>query len=159
MKLMRGSRLVHVTAPRTRKCDDERIHWGGVSIPVADECQHFLIAGKTGSGKSQAISALLRTVAGRQQAALIADPGGAYLSRFGDGDSLILNPFDDRDVGWSPFAEIEWAYDCQRLAKATIPDMEDEAQQWHFYAQTLFAEVLRTLWGQRRHSVAELPAW
>jgi hypothetical protein len=155
MKLLRGSRLVHVTAPRIRT-DAGLIHWGGVSIPAADECQHFLIAGKTGSGKSQAISALLRTVAARQQPALIADPGGAYLSRFGDDDSLILNPFDDRDVGWSPFGEIEWAYDCQRLAKATIPDVEGEAQQWHFYAQTLFAEVLRALWEQRRHSVAEL---
>jgi type IV secretory pathway TraG/TraD family ATPase VirD4 len=156
MKLLRGSRLVHVTAAGSRKAEGEFIHWGGVSIPVADECQHFLIAGKTGSGKSQAISALLRTVAARRQAALIADPGGAYLSRFGDDDSLILNPFDDRDAGWSPFAEIEWAYDCQRLAKATIPDVEGEAQQWHFYAQTLFAEVLRALWEQGRHSIAEL---
>jgi hypothetical protein len=88
--------------------------------------------------------------------ALIADPGGGYLSRFGEDDSLILNPFDDGDAGWSPFAEIEWTYDCQRLAKATIPDVEGEAQQWHFYAQTLFAEVLRALWEQRRHSIAQL---
>lgn len=34
--------------------------------------------------------------------------------------------------------------------------MEGEAQQWHFYAQTLLAEVLRALWEQERHSVAEL---
>jgi Type IV secretion-system coupling protein DNA-binding domain len=125
-------------------------------IPTEDECQHFLIAGKTGSGKSQAIYSALRTVAERGQPALIADPGGTYLSRFGEGDSLILNPFDYRDLGWSPFAEVQWAYDCQRLAKATIPDAEGEAQQWHFYAQTLLAEVLRALWEQHRHSVAQL---
>jgi hypothetical protein len=156
MRFLRGSRLVHVTAPQTPRRDEGLIHWGGVSIPAADECQHFLIAGKTGSGKSQAISALLCRVADRRQPALIADPGGAYLSRFGAYDSLILNPFDHRDVGWSPFAEIEWAYDCQRLAKATIPDVEGESQQWHFYAQTLLAEVLRSLWEQRRHSIGEL---
>ncbi|MGI8746482.1 MAG: type IV secretion system DNA-binding domain-containing protein [Bryobacteraceae bacterium] len=87
MKLVRGSRLIHVSPHRTRRPGHGLIHWGGVSIPATEECQHLLIVGKTGSGKSQAISALLRTVADRQQPALIADPGDAYLSRFGDSDS------------------------------------------------------------------------
>ena len=81
---------------------------------------------------------------------MIADPGGAYLSRFGDDDSLILNPFDDRDAGWSPFAEIEWVYDCQRLAKATSPMWKAKRSSGTFTLKRYLRRGLRTLWEERR---------
>jgi hypothetical protein len=36
VKLLRGSRLVRVTAPRDRRSDDGLIHWGGISIPASE---------------------------------------------------------------------------------------------------------------------------
>jgi hypothetical protein len=96
MKLVRGSQLVRMTAPSSDKSSSGLLCWSGISIPTEDECQHFLIAGKNSSGKSQAIYSALRTVAERGQPALVADPGGTYLSRFGKDDSQILNPFDYR---------------------------------------------------------------
>jgi hypothetical protein len=155
--VVRGSSLVHVkrkeggTAPTPHV-----ITFGGAGVDPSFEFQHFLISGKTGAGKSQAIYGMLDTVIDRGEPAIIADPGGAYLSRFGGGHSLVLNPFDARDVGWSPFLELYSDYDCQRLAQAAIPDAEGESRQWHLYSQTLLAEVLRSLWSRGNHSVTEL---
>ena len=136
------------------------VEWGRVPVPYQSEPEHFLICGKTGAGKSQAINRMLRVVRKRGQAAVIADPigkTGGYISRFGRPGDLVLNLFDARTMAWSPFAEIREDYDCQRIAKAAIPDSNgDESQQWQFYAQTLFAEVLRAMHKRGQNSVKEL---
>lgn len=121
---------------------DLNIEWGGVPIPYKDETQHFLIEGKTGAGKTQAINRMLRAVRGRGQASIIADPAGGYYARFGKSGEFLLNPFDARTQHWSPFAEIEADYDCQRIAKAAIPDAVGDSQEWHFYAQSLLGESM-----------------
>lgn len=132
------------------------IEWGGVPLDAKNEAEHFLISGKTGAGKTQAINSMLRTVRARQQPAIIADPAGGYLQRFGRDGEYILNPFDSRDAGWSPFTELEADYDCPRMAKAAIPDGSGDSKEWHFYAQSLFGEVLRSQWKADKHSVKEL---
>lgn len=129
---------------------------GGVPLDVKNEAEHFLISGKTGAGKTQAINAMLRTVRARQQPAIIADPAGGYLQRFGQEGEFILNPFDSRDAGWSPFLELSEDYDCPRIAKAAIPDGTGDSKEWHFYAQTLFGAVLRSQWKAGNFSVKEL---
>jgi Type IV secretion-system coupling protein DNA-binding domain len=153
-KHVRGSQIV----PTGFSGRGARTHLsiGAARIDPGNECQHFLISGRTGAGKSQAIYGLLSTIATRRQPAFIADPGGGYLARFGDNRSIILNPFDHRDAGWSPFREIQADYDCERIAKATIPDADGDARQWHFYAQSLLAECLRVLWKRGNPSVKEL---
>lgn len=135
---------------------DKLIVLGDVVIPVEREPQHFLIAGKTGAGKSQAIGAVLDVVQARQVRALVADPGGGYLARYGKRNSVVFNPLDRRSVKWSPFAEIRIAPDCKRIAKAAIPDAKGDSGEWHSYAQTLLAETLYSLWKKDIHSVREL---
>ena len=78
-----------------------------------------------------------------------------FLERFYQPGDLILNPFDGRSVGWSPFAEIRSDYDCSRLAKASIPDAEGESREWHVYAQTLLGGNC-ALYAQRNFSVERL---
>jgi hypothetical protein len=39
---------------------------------------------------------MLRKVRRRGQAAIIADPAGGYLARFGQAGEFVLNPFDAR---------------------------------------------------------------
>ncbi|MCL1574874.1 type IV secretion system DNA-binding domain-containing protein [Xanthomonas nasturtii] len=134
---------------------------GGQVIDHTTEAEHFLISGKTGAGKSQAINAMLRTVrersdAGLAQRAIIADPAGGYWQKFSRDGDVLLNPFDARSVAWSPFTELREDSDCQNMAKAAIPDVSGDSQQWHFYAQTLFAEVLRALWHRGTWSNKEL---
>ena len=82
------------------KYSDKILRIGGV--PIANETEHFLFAGKTGAGKSQAISALLETAQRRELPAIIADPGGDYYSRFARDGDLLFNPLDARSVDWSP---------------------------------------------------------
>lgn len=132
------------------------IQLGGVAIPYQNEAEHFLISGKTGAGKTQAINAMLRTVRERGQVAIIADPAGGYLQRFGREHDIILNPFDDRNSNWSPFLEIEYENDVAMIAKAAIPDSNGSSSEWNKYAQTLFSELLRMQWKKGNHSVKEL---
>lgn len=132
------------------------IEWGGVPIPPKGEPEHFLIEGKTGAGKTQAINEMMRKVRRRNQAAIIADPAGGYLARFGREGDAILNPFDRRTLDWSPFAEIEAEYDYRRIAKAAIPDGIGENEQWTTHAQVLFAECMRVMHKRGESSVKKL---
>lgn len=132
------------------------IEWGGVPIPPKSEPEHFLIEGKTGAGKTQAINEMLRKVRRRGQAAIIADPAGGYLARFGQAGEFVLNPFDARTQHWSPFAEIEADYDCQRIAKAAIPDAPGDSQEWHFYAQSLLGESMLAMHKAGESSIKKL---
>jgi len=132
------------------------IEWGGVPIPPKGEPEHFLIEGKTGAGKTQAINEMMRKVRQRNQAAIIADPAGGYLARFGRPGDAILNPFDKRTVDWSPFAEIEAEYDYRRMAIAAIPDGEGGDKNWTTHAQVLFTGVFRALHQRGEHSIKTL---
>jgi len=132
------------------------IKLGGVAIPYQNEAEHFLISGKTGAGKTQAINAMLRTVRERGQVAIIADPAGGYLQRFGREHEFMLNPFDARSSDWSPFLELEFEADAGMIAKAAIPDTSGSGKEWNTYAQTLFRELLLHLWKSGNHSVKEL---
>lgn len=135
---------------------DTLIELGGVPISYQNEPQHFLIAGRTGAGKTQAINAMLRMVRKRGQSAIIADPAGGYLGRFYEPGDIVLNPFDGRNAAWSPFAEIEADYDCQRIAKAAIPDAHGDSQEWHFYAQSLLGETMLVMHNRKDRRVKEL---
>jgi hypothetical protein len=141
---------------RARASVDLRIHIGDATIDPNTEAKHFLFSGATGSGKTQGINQVLRAIRARGARAIVADAGGAALERFYQPGDLILNPFDGRSVGWSPFAEIRSDYDCSRLAKASIPDAEGESREWHVYAQTLLGETLRAMYAQRNFSVERL---
>lgn len=161
--VLRGSRLVNGPAlgaellkaiPGQHR--DKVIVWGGVPVMPDKEPEHFLIGGKTGAGKTQAINAMLRVVRHRGQSAIIADPGAGYLARFGREGDIILNPFDSRSIGWSPFAEIRKEYDCMTIAKATIPDANGDASEWNFYAQTMLGSCLKALWKAGEHSTKKL---
>jgi hypothetical protein len=134
----------------------EQITIGGVSIPHALEVQMIFVGGTTGAGKTQCINEILRTARRRKNKAIIADTGCGFYARFGGEGDKVLNPFDKRTADWSPFAEIEFEYDCPRLAKAIIPEGKGDSQEWHHYAQTLVGEVMLAMWHDGNESIKEL---
>jgi type IV secretory pathway TraG/TraD family ATPase VirD4 len=139
---------------------DSAICIGGVTIPRALEAQHFLISGTTGSGKTQVINAMLRTIRQRGQRAIIADAGGGFFARFGKTGDVLINPFDQRSAAWSPFAEIRADYDCDRIAKAIIPDLDSgESAQWQLFAQVLLAKALLAMHRNQERSLKRLLYW
>ena len=57
-----------------------------------------IIAGETGSGKTQLIMQILRQIRDRGDSAIVYDPACEYIQRFYDekrGD-VVLNPLDER---------------------------------------------------------------
>lgn len=160
-RVLRGSMTMHgsdlqrlvVGKPHPAGLD---IVIGGVTVPRSIENQHILLTGTTGSGKTQALNKILQVIRRRGKRALIADAGGGFLSRFFQPGDVVFNPFDKRGVAWSPFAEIRAEYDCQRIAKAAIPDVSGDSQEWHHYAQTLLGEVMLAMFKRGEHSMKKL---
>lgn len=161
----RGSRVVEATELDERTSnrkgrDDADVTIGGVTIPRMLEAQHFLITGTTGAGKTQVINAMLRSIRTRGNRAVIADPAGGFYARFGQAGDVLFNPFDRRSVDWSPFAEIRADYDCERIAKAIIPDLDGgESAQWQLFAQTLLAKAMLAMHRNGERSVKRLLYW
>jgi hypothetical protein len=114
-----------------------------VRIPRSTECEHFLITGATGAGKSMAIRSLLRQIQARGELAVVVDPECEYVSEFyravrGD---LILNPVDERCPYWSPWLELSERYyqaDAATLAASLIPEPPRgyESGSDHFFRQS-----------------------
>jgi type IV secretory pathway TraG/TraD family ATPase VirD4 len=128
-----------------RKAATESLRVAGVSIPFEDETKHFKFMGTTGSGKSTAMRELLDGALKRGDRAVIADPDGAYLSRFYNprrGD-VILNPFDSRSAKWDLFAELKNPYDIDQMARAFIPDRGNADPTWTSYGRTFFSAIVR----------------
>jgi type IV secretory pathway TraG/TraD family ATPase VirD4 len=124
---------------------DLRIRIGGVPIPHSLEPLHFLFAGSTGTGKSQALIGVLDTIRARGDRVIMVDSGGEALARwFHPGDTL-LNPLDQRSAEWSPFSELAGPWDADRLAKSMIPDSEGSDREWQLYSQSLLAAVMQRL--------------
>lgn len=148
VRFVRGARVVSDKdlAHKTKAKGQQQIEIAGVPMPLACEPNHLLLAGSTNTGKSTAIDELLRCALARGDRAIVIDPNGHALARFGVKGDTVLNPFDKRTPGWSVFNELRKPYDVERFAKSVIPDTGDaSAQQWHGYAQQLLAETLRAL--------------
>jgi type IV secretory pathway TraG/TraD family ATPase VirD4 len=164
-QVRRGSRVVDAAYLDTRTTDGkndgsgENVTIGGVTIPRMLEAQHFLISGTTGAGKTQVINGMLRSIRKRGNRAVIADPSGGFYARFGQPGDVLINPFDKRSVAWSPFAEIRADYDCERIAKAVVPDGTGESGEWHHYAQTLIAQVMIAMHRNGEKSIKRLLYW
>ena len=84
------------------------IRLGKSIIPERSECEHFLITGNPGAGKSTAIRAMLKQITERGQAAIVIDPESEYVQEFYSEErgDWILNPLDRRCPYWSPWSEL-----------------------------------------------------
>lgn len=163
MRFLRGTRVVSnrdLARKSKAKPSQQQIEIAGVPMPLACEPNHLLLAGSTNTGKSTAVNELLRCALARGDRVIVIDPNGHALARFGRKGDTVLNPFDKRAPGWSIFNELRKPYDVERLAKSVIPDTGDpSAQQWHGYAQQLFAETARALTQNGETNTARLLYW
>ncbi len=145
----RGARVLAETRlPRVlrHKCTGTALAIAGVPLREREETRHFKLIGTTGTGKSTAISGLLKRALERGDRAVIADPDGGYRAQFFDrrrGD-VVLNPFDPLSVRWDPFSEIRAPWDVEQLTSGLIPSTEDPSgREWRGYARTFLTAVTR----------------
>jgi type IV secretory pathway TraG/TraD family ATPase VirD4 len=130
----------------------------GIAIPPDDETKHFKFMGTTGAGKSTAMRELLDGALKRGDRAVIADPDGAFLSRFYNryrGD-VILNPFDSRSAKWDLFSELKNPYDIDQMARAFIPDRGSADPTWTGYGRTFFGAIVKQARALNVRDIAEL---
>jgi len=157
------SRELHRSESRSERAGVELAR---VRIPRSIECEHFLITGATGAGKSMAIRSLLRQIQARGELAIVVDPECEYVSEFyrpvrGD---LILNPVDERCPFWSPWLELSERYyqaDAANLAASLIPEPPRgyESGSDHFFRQssrTLLESLLQVATPREPHSIPKL---
>jgi len=148
------------------RSDRAGVELARVRIPRSIECEHFLITGATGAGKSMAIRSMLRQIQARGELAIVVDPECEYLSEFyrpARGD-LILNPVDERCPYWSPWLELSERYyqvDAATLAASLIPEPPRgyESGSDHFFRQssrTLLESLLQVATPREPQSIPKL---
>ena len=129
---------------------------GGVELTAVQEPVHTLVGGSTGVGKTTAIVEMMQTISARGDRMIIADPNGFYASRFATEQDVILNVFDRRSPHWNPFSEIRREYDFDKIARSIVPEGHGADAAWHFYAQVLIADVMRSLFSSGKGTTTEL---
>ena len=149
--VVRGT-MVTAAAESKEKPSNVTLKIGNVEVPSEVEGLHFLIAGSTGTGKSQAINSLLPTLRNRGDKVLIVDSGGeAMAALFREGDKL-LNPLDSRSEQWSIGSKMSQSYKSDRAAEMMIPASSGgSSREWELYSQSLVSAVI-----QRLHERGEL---
>jgi len=135
-----------------------RIRLAGVAIPHSLETSHFLLAGSTGTGKTELALSMARTVGERSQRAIVIDYGANFLTRIARTGDFVLNPFDRRSACWVPWLELRSESDYMMMARAIVPDGFGEARSWHGLAQQLVAAAFRACVENGRNTIREFLA-
>ena len=116
----------------------------GVSMPLGAHHRHLMVAGTTGTGKSQFLFDLMAQIRANGDRAIVFDKTGAFIERFHDeakGDR-ILNPLDERCAPWSMLAEARTETDFDTMAHALIPDEKSQDRFWPESARSVLATAL-----------------
>lgn len=158
-RLIRGGQIVTASAlrrllKRQKKASD--IPVGEIPLVAGTEVQHTLIAGTTGTGKTQLTSKMLDAVRRRGEPAVIYDATGDYVRTFWREGDVILCPMDARSPAWSPWAEIGHPADASRIAASLIPIPNSGDPFWAVAAQSLFAGAVLKLRDDPERSISKL---
>lgn len=119
----------------------------GAPYPFETEVEHTLIMGSPGSGKSEAIHGLIGSIRERGDRGIVYDPELDFIRAWYDPASdVILNPFDARSPGWSPYYDAVDLPDFEKLAHSLYKSPKSGDPYWTDVARQLFtwtAYVLR----------------
>ena len=122
----------------------KRYRLAGVSMPLGAHNRHVMVAGTTGTGKSQFLFDLVAQIRANGDRAIIFDKTGAFIERFysdAAGDH-ILNPLDARCAPWSMMAEASTDTDFDTMAHALIPDEKSQDKFWPDSARSVLSTAL-----------------
>ncbi|MEM7741067.1 MAG: type IV secretion system DNA-binding domain-containing protein, partial [Pseudomonadota bacterium] len=106
------------------------------------------ISGTIGSGKTQAILALLEQIRAAGDRAIVFDLTGGFLAPFyREGTDIILNPLDARSPSWSVFCEADSKAAFDAIAAAMIPRGQKADPVWADSARMVFSTAAQLLIG------------
>ena len=119
----------------------------GVQISQREECNHFLIVGGTGAGKTTVLWPVLEEVRARGDKMLIFDSKGDFTESWpgvGERDFMLLSPTDARSARWQIGADIRTRLEAQTLAETLIPTTEKDPM-WSNGARALLVGLISDL--------------
>jgi type IV conjugative transfer system coupling protein TraD len=147
-----SSKLLALWLMMTRKASKVRI--GPLPLVKGTETQHTLITGGTGSGKSNCLHHVIRSLRSQKIKAIIVDTTGSFVDRYYRPEQdVIINPFDPKGVNWSPWAECESKFDYDELSESFIPvSYHENENYWRTAAKSLFSALLQKLEGCPKNS-------
>lgn len=110
-----------------------------VPYPYNTETEHTLLAASPGSGKTVALHTLIQSIRERGDRAVIYDPDLAFITHHYDPETdVILNCFDDRGVGWTPFADAQESHEWAKLAASLYKDPKSDDAYWTNVTRQVF---------------------
>lgn len=157
-RLLRGGEMLTAAEARSLLRSNSaasELSIAGVPLIAGAETGHILVAGTTGSGKTQALLELLRGIRERGDRVICFSPSGDFISAFYRADrDTILNPFDARCPSWDLWADCPNAYDYDGLAAALIsPTLSTSDPFWNDSARKVFSAAVRRCKERQRESV------
>lgn len=159
----RGTKLVtqKALAAMTRERKRQQITIAGIPVPRSAEGRHFAIGGATGTGKTTVMKEMMYGAMKRGDKQVILDPDGEFLETFYRPGDVILNPYDQRSVGWSFFNEIRSDYDFKRYSRSMVVQSSSaDSEEWNDYGRLLFSEVAKKVFQtQPNPSVTDVFKW
>lgn len=170
---IRGARLVtakELKAWSRRKWRDYEKRFGkgsktgprytlaGIEFPPNAVEAQIGITGTVGVGKTNAMHELLNTIRAAGGRAIIYDRmGGLLRDHYDPEQDIILNPFDERSAGWSPFNEVVSPEGFAQIAEVMIPDQQGAMDSfWTQSARLVFQYAARELAKARKTTNADL---
>lgn len=100
-------------------------------MPKGAECEHLMITGATGSGKTNVIHGLLQQIRKLGHKAIIVDSSGGFVEHFFDSaKDKLLNPFDQRTAHWHLWSDCHQDYELSELVESLIPDRKQMDSFW-----------------------------
>lgn len=131
---------------------DARLPWGGIALPENLAEGHFCVVGATGSGKTAAITQLMKAVLPRHGngapiRALVYDAkrdSMSILKHIGVPAERIrlLNPFDARSDAWDMAKDINSPATTSQLASILVPKEEGPNRYFSDAARAILAGVM-----------------
>ena len=128
------------------------IKLGKIFVPRQVENRHFLLVGRSGTGKTTLLNQVIEKLRERGEKAIIYDVKGDYVSFFYDEKTdYLFNPLDARSLHWCLFDEIETIADIDSIATSLIPPSYREDKFWVDAARDVFSAIVYYLYvtGQR----------
>ncbi|VVT28280.1 type IV secretion system DNA-binding domain-containing protein [Marinobacter salarius] len=124
-EFIRGGKFAdagELSAAIKRLKNESSLMLGNIPMLRSLENRHMGFSGDTGTGKSQALLAVVSWAKAQGHKGVIVDKTGEFTQHlFNPETDKILSPFDDRSVGWMPYNEGEELFDFERLAKSFVP--------------------------------------
>ena len=162
-EFIRGGKFAsagELSAAIKRLKNDSSLMLGNIPMLRSLENRHMGFSGDTGTGKSQALLAVVSWAKAQGHKGVIVDKTGEFTQHLFDPKTdKILSPFDDRSLGWTPYNEGDDLFDFERLAKSFVPLIQGSAggnEHWPEATLTVLSWLFYRLKEEGRTTIDDL---